>query len=102
MKSITKTVLSAVNVANNQTSEAIDLRFNYGVFVQAALTGSPTGDIVLQASNDLVTWTELDKVTISTTSHFINKDAIYAPYVRIYKAAGGTGTMSVTVTVKGA
>ena len=101
IKSQTKEVLTAANVASAQTSESIDLRFNFGVFIQASYTGSPSGDVVLQASSDNVVWTDIDKVTISGASNFINKDAIYAPYIRVYKAAGGTGTITVNVTIKG-
>lgn len=102
MKFQTKEIASTKDVASDIESDILDLRFNYGVFIQATLTGSPTGDIVLQGSNDKKTWSDLDKVTISTTSHFINKDAIYAPFIRVYKKAGGTGTMTVTSTIKGA
>ena len=101
MKFQTVEIITSGNPSANLTSEVIDIRFNYGVFIQAKYTGSPTGDIVLEASNDQVTWTQIDKVTISGASNFINKDAIYAPYVRIYKAAGGTGTVTVTATIKG-
>lgn len=102
MKYQTKTIISAGDPSGNLTSESLNIQNNYGVFIQAVLTGSPTGDIVLQASNDEASWVEIDKVTISAAQHYINKDAIYAPFVRIYKAAGGTGTVTVTATIKGA
>lgn len=103
MKCQTKEIISAGNVANNLTSETIDLRFNYGVFIQASFTGSPSGTVVLQGSNDESNWSTLDSVSISgTTLLSINKDAIYSPYIRVYKAAGGTGSMTVTASIKGA
>lgn len=101
MKFQTKTIIDAGDPAGNLTSEQLNLQNNYGVFIQAVLTGAPTGDIVLQGSNDEVNWLEIDKVTISTSQHYINKDAIYAPFIRVYKAAGGTGTVTVTATIKG-
>lgn len=102
MKFQTKTILSDGDVAGALTSAVLNIQNNYGVFIQAVLTGAPTGDIVLQGSNDEATWTEIDKVAISASSHMINKDAIYAPFIRVFKAAGGTGTLTLTATIKGA
>jgi hypothetical protein len=102
MKFQTKTIVNGENVANSITSGSLNLEVNFGVFVQAILTGSPSGDIVLQASTDEVNWVDIDKVTISGSQHYINKDAIYAPYIRVYKAAGGTGTLTIKATIKGA
>lgn len=102
IKSQTKKIVSAADVASDITSEVIDLRLNYGVFIQATFTGAPSGSIVLQASNDKTTWTTLDSVTISSTTPLsINKDAIHAPYLRVYKGSGGTGSCTVTLTLKG-
>jgi hypothetical protein len=102
MKYQTKTILTDGDPAGNLTSETLDIRNNYGVYVQAILTGAPTGDIVLQGSNDETNWSEITKVTISGSLHAINQDAIYAPYIRVYKAAGGTGTVTIKATIKGA
>lgn len=102
MKFQTKTIISAGDVSGNLTSSELNLEVNFGVFVHAILTGSPSGDISLQASTDHINWVEIDKVTISGAQHYINKDAIYAPYIRVYKAAGGTGTLTVKATIKGA
>lgn len=101
MKFQTVEILTAGDPSGNLTSDVLDIRLNYGVFIQAKYTGSPTGDIALEASNDQVTWTQIDKVTISGSSNFINKDAIYAPYVRVHKLAGGTGSVTVSATIKG-
>jgi hypothetical protein len=103
MKFQTKTILSAADVSSNQTSEVVDLRFNYGFAVQASFTGSPTGSVLVEGSNDQVNWSAIDTLTISGTNLLSsNKDAIYFPFVRVYKAAGGTGTITATITIKGA
>ena len=102
MKFQTKTILTGGDVSGALTSEVLNIQNNYGVFVQAVLTGAPTGDIVLQGSNDEQNWVEIEKVTISASIHMINKDAIYAPFIRVFKAAGGTGTLTLTATIKGA
>jgi hypothetical protein len=109
MKFRTKTIISAGNVAGNLASSTIDLRYNYGVAVQCSLTGVPSGDVLLQGTNDdpsavaSPNWTTVDTSTISgTTLISFNKDGLYWPWLRVYKAAGGTGTLTATVTVKGA
>lgn len=102
IKSQTVELISAADVSANIESDVIDLRFNLGVYIQASFTGSPSGSVVLQASNDQSNWSTLDTVSISgTTLLSINKPDIYAPYVRVIKASGGTGTMSVSLTLKG-
>jgi len=103
MKSVTDTILSAVDVSVNQTSEALDLRFNYGYAVQCSFTGSPSGSVLIEGSNDKTNWSQITSLTVSGLNILSdNKDAVYWPYIRVSKAAGGTGTMTVTITIKGA
>ena len=102
MKFQTKTIISAGDVSTNLTSIIMDLEYNYGYAVQASFTGSPTGSVLIQGSNDQVNWSTLDTLAVSgTTLLFANRDAVYFPYVRASKASGGTGTMTVTMTIKG-
>lgn len=103
MKSVTDTILSAVDVSLNQASEALDLRFNYGYAVQCTFTGAPSGSVLVEGSNDKTNWSQVTSLTISGVNILSdNKDAVYWPYIRVSKAAGGTGTMTVTITIKGA
>lgn len=103
MKFQTKTIVTAGDVAGNLTSSVMNLENNYGYAVQASFTGAPSGTVLIQGSNDEVNWSTLDTLTISgTTVLHANRDAVYFPFVRAFKAAGGTGTMTVTMTIKGA
>lgn len=103
MKSVTDTILRAVDVSANQASEALDLRFNYGYAIQCSFTGSPSGSVLIEGSNDKTNWSQITSLTISGVNILSdNKDAVYWPYIRVSKAAGGTGTMTVTITIKGA
>lgn len=107
MKYQTKEIISAGDVSGALASETIDLRYNYGFAMQAKLTGAPSGDVICQGTNDepgtTQTWSLIDTQTISgTTTIFTNKDGIYWPYIRVIKAAGGTGTLTVSITIKGA
>jgi hypothetical protein len=106
MKYQIKTIVNAEDVAADVESEVLDLRYNFGCAIQAKLTGSPSGDVVLQGSNDegeTKEWSEITKDTISGTDTIaFNQSDLMWPYIRIFKAAGGTGTMTVTATIKGA
>lgn len=103
MKSVTDTILSAVDVSANQASAALDLRFNYGYAVQCTFTGAPSGSVLIEGSNDKTNWSQITSLTVSGLNILSdNKDAVYWPYIRVSKAAGGTGTMTVTITIKGA
>lgn len=108
MKYQTKKIVDAANVASDITSTEIDLRFNYGCVYQAKLTGAPSGDVILQGTNDEPSessraWSTIKTDTISGTNTIANNvDGLYWPFIRVFKAAGGTGTMTVTITIKGA
>lgn len=97
------TLIALGNVTGTLTSPVVDLRFNYGYAVQASFTGTPSGAVVVEGSNDQLVWTQVSSDTISgTTSIGREKDACYYPFIRVSKAAGGTGTMTVTICIKGA
>lgn len=103
MKFQTKTIVPSEDVSGNIVSEIINLQNNYGYAVQATFTGAPTGAVLIEGSNDEGNWSTLDTLTISgTNTLFANRDAVYFPFIRASKAAGGTGTLTVTITIKGA
>lgn len=103
MKFQTKTILSAADVSLNQVSSAVNLQNNYGFSVQAMFTGAPTGSVLIEGSNDQANWSTIDTLaTAGVATLASNRDGIYWPFIRVSKAAGGTGTITVTVTIKGA
>lgn len=102
IKSQIVNLVSSADVSSNITSDLIDLRFNYGFAVQCSFTGSPSGSVIIEGSNDQSKWSQIDSLTISGLNVLSsNKDAIYWPYIRVRKDAGGTGTMTTTITIKG-
>jgi hypothetical protein len=102
-KFVTKTIITAGDVSGNLTSSTVNLQNNYGFAVQCSFTGSPSGTVLVEGSNDQINWSTIDTLTVAALAVLAsNKDAIYWPYVRVTKAAGGTGTMTTTITVKGA
>lgn len=102
MKQKTDTILSAADVSVGATSEVVDLRYSYGFAAVTTFTGAPTGNVVIEGSIDQTTWVQINSQAISgTTPVFLNQDAIYYPYVRVFKAGGGTGTMTTKISFKG-
>jgi hypothetical protein len=102
MRVLNKTIITAGDVAGALTSPVLDFLYSYGYAVQASFTGAPTGTVLIQGSNDEVNWTVVDTLTVSgTTLLASHKDAIYWSHLKVTKAAGGTGTMTVTITTKG-
>ena len=102
MKSVTDTIINAADVANNIESEWVDMRFNYGYAIQATFTGSPSGSVVVEGSNDKSALTQISTTTITGTNTIgLNQDAVFWPWIRVKKAAGGVGTLSVSLTLKG-
>jgi hypothetical protein len=94
--------LSAADVASNQTSPTIDIRFNYGYAVVCTFTGAPTGTVLIRGSIDGTTWITLDTLTVSgTTTLAVNRSDVFYPYLSVYKASGGTGTVTAKICIKG-
>lgn len=103
MKFQTKTIIDAGDVSGNLSSDSLDFKYNYGFAVQCTFTGSPSGSVLIQGSNDGTNWSTIETLAVSgTTILASNKDAIYWPFIKVSKAAGGTGTLTVKITIKGA
>lgn len=103
IKSKSSTIINAESVAGALASGAIDISHNYGVAIVASFTGAPSGSVVVQGSIDGSTWVEISTDAISgTTAIGKNLDALYWAFIRVSKAAGGTGTMTVKINIKGA
>ena len=103
MKFKSSIIVNAGDVSAQITSTVIDMRFEYGLCYVATFTGAPSGAVLVEGSIDQATWVQIDSKTISgTTPTSANLDAQYWPYMRISKAAGGTGSMTVKVCPKGA
>lgn len=97
----TMTIANNVNTAAIIISDTVDLRFNLGIFIKATFTGTATGKIELQASNDGAIWTTIAEENVSANRAYINLGDIYAPYLRVFKTADGAGVATITATIKG-
>jgi len=107
MRYVADKVIAAGSMAGNLTSDAIDIRLQYGFAVFAAWTGTPTGVLKMQASPDGISgWLDITGVTASPSggagSYFLNKEWQFYPYVRfVYTRTSGTGSLDVWYTGKG-
>ena len=99
------TLISNESMGADITSRAQALPHIFGYCVQAVWTGSPVGTMTLEASNDGVIWSTVDGSTeaISGAGDGIYHvtDVFYA-YVRLkYTRTSGTGTLNVSINLKG-
>lgn len=116
-----KIIMDEVDVSVDQESPGYWLDQVYGVAFQAVFSGSPTGTVHLEGSNDrglplmpgqppsdqgVVTWNEiLNSNTAVTGAGPVtwNYNGVFYRWIRlVYVAISGTGTVTVTVNTKGA
>ena len=104
----------AVSGTTAYNSNPIFLGHIYGLSFQSVFTGSMTGSLQLQVSNDfgndesigsgVTNWTNFGS-SVSVTgagSFIINQDAIYFRWARlVYTNATNSGNFSATMNVKG-
>lgn len=109
------TIMSAVAVSSTTifNSTAIDFGFNQLASAQVSWTGTPTGTLTVQGSNDNVNWITLTAtgitspaggasstfVTVGPGGNIVNNMTNYIRFV--YTNASGSGTMTMIATTKG-
>jgi len=106
--------LSSTDMSGNITSDAVWLGHIVNASIQAVYTGSPSGTLIVEASNDLgansnnvsnpsiTNWTQIDSASLSGagSTMFNLQDTGYR-WIRLRYVAGGTGTLSARYNVKG-
>lgn len=98
------------------TSDYLDIRFNYGVALQAVWSGtSPVGNLIVQGTcRDIsqdpagtsLNWTNLGGTTIAVSGNsgsiLYNLEGLFFTAVRVfYDFTSGTGSLDVTANIKG-
>lgn len=97
MKTQLFTALNAVTCEASKTSNVIDLRGIYGFFIQWQISGTPTGNIIVQASCDGVNYVNVS--TTATTTGFVTLDAQYYQYMKV-QFSRTTGVIGDTITAQ--
>jgi hypothetical protein len=105
--------MDAVSMGADATSEGILIDQIFGLSFQCVYTGSPVGDLYIQASCDDVakpelatTWTNISGATVAISaagSTLFNIDKPYYKFVRVFfDRTSGSGALTVTYNGKGA
>jgi hypothetical protein len=101
------TLMAAGSMSGNLTSDVVKVQTMDNIGVEFVWTGTPTGTINIDISNDQVTW---QQITLSpgitpaggASNAYLEYNQISAPYFRCrYTRTGGTGTLFISVTEKG-
>lgn len=97
--------MTAGDMSGNLTSNSQGLIFMLSASIQAVWTGSPTGNLSIQISNDNINWSTYtgSSTAVSGAGNFMwNLLTTPYPWVRvIYTASGGTGSLNISVNGKG-
>jgi hypothetical protein len=113
MRYITDLTFNAIDASASANGPTIDASQLLQVSAQIIATGSPTGTIKFQASNDFgnsmasttpTNWTDIATQTITLTtagSFLIPKFEICYQWIRIVYTSGGTGTITVKMKAHG-
>lgn len=99
-------VIANHDMSGSVTSEALDVRLQYGFTIFAVASGAAAGGTIkVQASPDGTTWADIgvSNTFTGTGTWLSNQQWQFYPYVRlVYTTAGGSvGTLNVWFTAKG-
>lgn len=113
-----KTFLTDQALNTNTNSQALELLNMFGYSIQAKITGTPTGELKLQGSDDkflfanpvqpeqVTTWNDIHGSAVTVTSSGVTTwnatDALYNFVRLVYTdASGSTSTATMTATFNG-
>lgn len=105
MKTINDRILNVAATSGDSTSEVVDLRQSCIWSVQYSFVGgTPSSSLIVQASNDGSTWSQVESISISAAGSGIKNyaDIGYA-YGRVFNDyTSGTSALTVWSSKKGA
>lgn len=100
-------IFNAADMTTTPTTSGVDASQMFAASVQAVTTGTATGTIKLQASDDLIggslRWSDIATVAVSGAgTYLIPKTELAYQYVRVtYVNTSGTGAISANLALKG-
>jgi hypothetical protein len=96
-------IIKAGDMSANIPAVTKELSNVLGYCVQAVWSGSPVGNIVIQAGNDNSNWKVISTTAAGGGSGSLlsNNDGIHYAYVQVlYNFTSGSGTLDVTISGK--
>lgn len=104
MHLLNKQVITAGDMTGDVAGTSIEVKECRIYTVQATYTGTPTGTLKLQGSNDNTTWTDVPNSSISLSGspgNSLLSDTPGYAYARIFYAhTSSTGTLNATFNAK--
>lgn len=90
-------IIDAGNMGGNLTSVTLDVSEIRQMGIQEIYSGSPTGSLVIQSSNDGSNWFTEDTNSISSSGNkMVKLTNIGYKYIRAtYTASGGSGSLTI-------
>ena len=85
------------------TSEVVDLAETLGYAIHAIWTGTPTGTLSIQGSNDGLSFVQIDSVATGGVAgqHLLNVEKHHYRYVRVvYTFSSSTGSLNLYISGK--
>ena len=98
-------ILTAGDMSTSLTSDIEDMTRKIWIAIQAVYTGSPVGDLTLEASNDKVTWTTVANSTVAvsgaSSAMWNIQNCGYSWLRLVYTRTSGTGSLTARNSSKG-
>ncbi len=100
---LNKQLFTNTVMTSTLTSEIVDLAETLGYAIHAIWTGTPTGTLSIQGSNDGVNFVQIDSIATGGTAgqHLLNVEKHHDRYVKIvYTFSSSTGVLNLYISGK--
>jgi len=120
MRSLNEPILEDGDASGDLVSEGVSMEYQYGISIQAVISGTAAGTLKLQGSNDfgnpseaagpvhgqnVVNWSDIADSSAPVTGTGTvtwNFQGVFYKWIRVvYTATSGTGTMNIRANTKG-
>lgn len=104
MKLVEKLVFDGLTISGNVTSDPILIDQIIAFAAQSVWTGTPTGDLIIEKSNDKLTWFTEDTNALGGAggSDMVEKSWVAYKWLRFrYAFTGSTGVLTTRFFAKG-
>ena len=94
-------IILPVTTSSNQSSKVINIQQLSGYSVQTTFTGSPSGTLTINGSNDGINFSVVQTQAVSSSGTYLyNTYNVHYIYVQVNWVGSGTGTITSIFTAK--